>query len=628
MTVNKVFGIDLGTGNSCIATIEGGKPVVIVNAEGDRTTPSVVSIKDGERKVGSSAKRQQLTNPKNTIYNIKRFMGSTYVECEKNGIIKSLPYEVKNVGGSPRVVCDGRDYSPEEISSFILAKMEKIGSDYVGSEAKDVVITVPAWFGDAARKSTQLAGEMCGLNVLRIINEPTAALLASNVDFEKNGKYMVADIGQGTTDFSICETGDGVAEVKASKGSVFLGGADWDNAIAGWICDEFKKDNDIDLSKDTMAMQRIVEASEKAKKELSTSVSTNINIPYITVNSNGPLHIDYTLTRAKMAALTSKLTDEVIKYAKEALKESGVAANELTSIILVGGQSRSVEIQEALTNEFNVTLNKSVNPDEAVSIGAAIQANIIVGGEGSTDVLLLDVTPLNLGIETEGNVMATLIEANTTIPTKKSQIFTTAVDNQSAVTINVLQGIRPMASDNKSIGVFNLAGIMPAKRGVPQIEVTFDINVNGVVSVSAKDKATGKEQAITIESKTSLTDEEIERIKAEAEAHKEDDEKATKMLEKANKCESMIYAIDSLMESMKDSEHMTDDDKKFFEEKKEAFKKMKEEKSFDNFDNLEKETQERMYAISAKAYGQGQPGSESNPFNVDPNMFTNMQSNG
>lgn len=604
--MSKVIGIDLGTGNSCVAGIEAGKPVVIVNAEGQRTTPSIIGFKDGDRKVGDSAKRQRITNVTNTIYNIKRLMGVTYEQAKNQGILDKLSYDVHpDVNGNPRISIDGKEYSPEEISAIILSKMKKTAEDYYGEEVTDAVITCPAWFDDPARQATKNAGRIAGLNVLNVINEPTAAIMASNIDENTDAMVMVADIGQGTTDFSVCEIADGVVEIKASKGDVFLGGADFDNAIAQWLVDEFKSDTGVDLSKDPMAMQRILETSEKVKIELSTSTQTEINLPYITVTENGPQHLMRTLNRAKFDSLTSNIVKRIINCGKEAIKEAGIQASDLTYILLVGGQTRSLAIQEALTNEFNVELNKSVNPDEAVALGAAIQANVKVGGEGSENaMLLLDVTPLNLGIETLGGVMTKMVEANTTIPTKHTEVFSTAVDNQTAVTINVLQGCRPMAKDNKTIGVFNLEGIMPAKKGVPQIEVTFDIDASGILSVTAKDKATGKEQKVTIQSKTSISDDEIERMKAEAEAHAEEDKKAQEDLEKSNKVDGLIYSIDTLMESMKDNENMTDDDRSFFEVKKKDLESMKETKSFGAFDDIEKVVQERMYAISAKAYGQ------------------------
>ena len=622
-----IAGCDLGTGNSCVAVIEAGKPIVVANAEGSRTTPSVVSLKDGERKVGTAANRQRIVHPKETIYNVKRFMGCKYDDCSE--IINKVTYDVKNVNGLPRIAVDGREYSPEEISSYIVQKMKKTAEDYLGQTVTDMVITCPAWFDNAAREATKLAGEMCGVNVLRVINEPTSAILASNLaKTEKGIKVMVADIGQGTTDFSVCDIEDGVVEVLASKGSTFLGGSDWDNAIADYLVKGFKEENGIDLSKDPQAMQRILEAAEKAKIELSSSTTTEINLPYITVNTeNTPLHLIKTLTKAKMEQLTSHLVEEVIKYGHESLKEANISANDLNCILLVGGQSRSNAIQEALTREFKVELNKSVNPDEAVALGAAIQANIIVGGEGASDILLLDVTPLTLGIETEGGVLTPIVEANTTIPCKRSQIFTTAMDNQPSVTISVLQGERPMAKDNKMVGMFNLDGIAPARRGIPQIEVTFDIDANGIVSVSAVDKATGKEQHITIENSNSLSKDEVERIKREAEEHAAEDAKTKERLENANKAEGIILQTEKLIDDFKDkNDILTEEDKTYLNSKIDELKKMKENSNFDNLENTIKEVQTRLYTISAKAYGQ-QNGGTNTTGGFDPNMFANFAQN-
>ena len=622
-----IAGCDLGTGNSCVAVIEAGKPIVVANAEGSRTTPSVVSLKDGERKVGTAANCQRIVHPKETIYNVKRFMGCKYDDCSE--IINKVTYDVKNVNGLPRIVVDGREYSPEEISSYIVQKMTKTAEDYLGQTVTDMVITCPAWFDNAAREATKLAGEMCGVNVLRVINEPTSAILASNLaKSEKGIKVMVADIGQGTTDFSVCDIEDGVVEVLASKGSTFLGGSDWDNAIADYLVKGFKEEKGIDLSKDPQAMQRILEAAEKAKIELSSSTTTEINLPYITVNTeNMPLHLIKTLTKAKMEQLTSHLVEEVIKYGHESLKEANISANDLNCILLVGGQSRSNAIQEALTREFKVELNKSVNPDEAVALGAAIQANIIVGGEGASDILLLDVTPLTLGIETEGGVLTPIVEANTTIPCKRSQIFTTAMDNQPSVTISVLQGERPMAKDNKMVGMFNLDGIAPARRGIPQIEVTFDIDANGIVSVSAVDKATGKEQHITIENSNSLSKDEVERIKREAEEHAAEDAKTKERLENANKAEGIILQTEKLIDDFKDkNDILTEEDKTYLNSKIDELKKMKENSNFDNLENTIKEVQTRLYAISAKAYGQ-QNGGTNTTGGFDPNMFANFAQN-
>ena len=618
--MSKAIGIDLGTGNCCVSTIENGKPVVISNSEGSRTTPSVVCLKDGERKVGQSANRQRVVNPSETIYNIKRFMGNDYDACKE--VISRVPYKVNNVGGKPRVEVEGREYSPEEISSFILNKMKKTAEDYIGETVTDAVITCPAWFDNSAREATKLAGEMCGLNVLRIINEPTAAILASNiVTTDKEKKVMVADIGCGTTDFSVCDISNGVVEVLASKGDVFLGGSDFDNAIAEWIISEFKNENGIDLHNDKQALSRVIEAAEKAKIELSTSASSEINLPYITVKDGTPVHLAKTLTRAKLEQFTKDLVDKIIACGKKALEAAKINKNELDCILLVGGQSRSVAIQEALSKEFGTELNKSVNPDEAVAEGAAIQANTIVGGSNASDILLLDVTPLTLGIETMGGVMTTLVEANTTIPCTKEQVFTTAVSNQTSVQIHVLQGERAMAKDNKSLGIFSLDGIMPAPRGVPQIVVKFDLNADGILTVSATDKATGKEQHITIENKNSLSQEEIERIKQEAKEHEAEDKKVKDQAEKQNRCESLIYQTE---QGIKEHETMLNqEDKDFFNGKIEELNNMKKNSDYNNLSNVENEINNRWYGITSKAYGSGsQQASGSNPFDNFAQNFT------
>ena len=469
----RVIGIDLGTGNSAVATIENGVPTIIVNSEGHRTTPSVIGLKNGERKVGETAKRQRVVSPKETISLIKRFMGVDYDKC--GDIMKHVLYNVVNVNGKPRVEIDGRQYSPEELSSMILLKMKQSAEDFCGEEVTDAVITCPAWFDNNAREATKLAGEMAGLKVHRIINEPTAAILASDIKTDNGSKIvLVADIGAGTTDFSVCEISDGMVEVLASKGDVFLGGSDFDNKISEWILDAISSEYGIDLKQDQQAMQRILEAAESAKLDLSTSSSTDINLPYIALKDGNPIHFVTTLSRATMEHITEDLVKRIVTCAKEAVEASKIEKNELSTILMVGGQSRSLAIREALRKEFNVELNLSVNPDEAVALGAAVQANIIVGGDSSNDILLLDVTPISMGIETMGGIFTKLIEANTTIPCKKTEIFSTAVDNQSTVDIRVLQGERPMAKDNKEIGLFRLDGILPAKRGVPQIEVTFD----------------------------------------------------------------------------------------------------------------------------------------------------------
>lgn len=622
---NKVFGIDLGTGNSCVAIIEGGQAKVIANTEGSRTTPSVVFIKGDERKIGGSAKRGMIMNPKNTVSFIKRFMGAEWQDPDVQKMLTMVTYEVVNKNNKPYVRIEGKDYSAEEISSYILADLAKVASDYYGEEVKDCVITVPAWFNDVQRKATKLAGELAGLNVHRIINEPTAAILAAGMDKEdKERLVLVNDLGCGTEDVSICEVSQGMVEVLASDGDVFLGGQNYDNEIVNWLADEFMKDHaNVDLRKDPMAYARLVESAEKAKCELSTSTSTEINLPYITVLDGVPQMLVTTLTRAKFEQLTKKYTDKVIEIAKRALEKAKKTSADITDILLVGGSSRMPQVQEALKNTFGDKLNKSSNFDEAVALGAAIQAKAIVNPEES-DTLLLDVTPITLGIEVNGNMMGKLIDANTTIPAKKSQVFTTAVDNQPAVSIVVLQGERPMSKDNKQIGMFNLDGIAPAPRGVPQIEVTFDIDANGTLTVYAKDLGTQKEQHITINDSNALSKEEIERIKKEAEEHKSEDAAKKAEFDKKNAAEGYIYSVERSLTDDNLKDKFTEDEKKQLQDLVDAAKKAIDEKDdakmFEKKDELEK-----VYnPIISRIYQENMPKDANGNPQVDPNMFGNM----
>ena len=550
--MGKIIGIDLGTGNSCISVFEGGNPTVVVNSEGKRTTPSVIGFDKGEIKVGESAKRQAVTNPKNTVHSIKRFMGNTYKECEEEAT--RVQYNVVNEGGYPRVDIDGKKYTPQELSAMILQKMKKTAEDYLGEEVKEAVITVPAYFSDSQRQATKEAGQIAGLNVRRIINEPTAAALAYGIDKANEDRIVaVVDAGCGTYDVSILSFGGGVFEVLSTNGNTHLGGDDFDQVIIDWLVDEFLKQEGEDLSKDSMAMQRLKEAAEKAKIELSTSTSTEINLPYIMPVKGEPKHLVVTLTRAKFEQLASELIKQHEKPIIEALKSAKLDAKDVNDVILVGGTTRIPAIQELVKKVFGKEPSHAVNPDEAVALGASIQGAVLNKEAGVGDIVLLDVTPLTLGIETLGGVMTKLIDANTTIPFKKSETFSTAADNQTEVTVHVLQGERPMAADNKSIGKFNLTGIMPAKRGIPQIEVTFDIDANGILTVSAKDKATGKEQKIRIEASSNLSKEEIERMKAEAEANAEADKKVREEADAVNKGEALAFATEKTLEEQKDN---------------------------------------------------------------------------
>lgn len=557
--MSKIIGIDLGTTNSCISVFENGQSNVIVNSEGKRTTASIVSFgKDGERKVGDAAKRQAVTNPKGTVYEIKRFIGNKYSECEQE--IKRVPYDVVNSNGLPRVKVNDREYSPEEISAMILQKLKKTAEDYLGEEVKDAVITVPAYFNDSQRNSTKQAGEIAGLNVLRVINEPTAASLAYGLDkADKDLNIVVFDFGGGTHDVSVLNFGGGVFEVLASDGDTHLGGSDIDERVMNWLIDEFKNDEGIDLSKDSMALQRIKEAAEKAKIELSSSLSTDINLPYITAVDGTPKHLVKTLSRAKFESLVNDLVERTIEPCKNALNAAKLNVSDVDEIILVGGSTRIPCVQEAVKKFFGKEPSKNVNPDEAVAMGASIQGAILSGDENVGDIVLLDVTPLNLGLQTLGGVMTTLIEANTTIPCQKEEVFSTSTDNQTAVTIDVRQGNRPMAEQNKRLGLFNLEGIMPARRGVPQIAIKFDIDANGILKVSAVDKATNKEQSIRIEASSSLSKEDIERMKAEAEANADADKKAREIADAVNKGDSIVFTQENMINEQKDN--LTDDEK-------------------------------------------------------------------
>lgn len=547
--MGKIIGIDLGTTNSCVAVFEGNEPVVIANSEGKRTTPSVVGfVKDGERKVGDPAKRQAITNPKNTVYSIKRFMGETYEQSRKEA--ERVPYTVIDDNGFPKVQIDGaaHPYTPQEISAMILQKMKKTAEDYLGQEVTDAVITVPAYFSDSQRQATKEAGTIAGLNVRRIVNEPTAAALAYGVDkANKDMKIAVFDLGGGTFDISILEFGGGVFEVLSTNGDTHLGGDDFDQVIIDWLAEGFKADEGIDLRKDPMAMQRLKEAAEKAKIELSSTTTTEINLPYISAEGGVPKHLVKTLTRAQFEQLAHELIQKCLIPCQNAIRDAKLQTSDIDEVILVGGSSRIPAVQTLVKNYFGKEPSKGVNPDEVVAVGAAIQGAILNNEGGAGDIVLLDVTPLTLGIETMGGVMTKLIDANSTIPCKKSQVFSTAVDNQTAVTIHVLQGERPMAAQNKSIGQFNLEGIAPARRGVPQIEVTFDIDANGILNVSAKDKATGKEQAIRIEASSGLSQEEIDRMKAEAKANENADKQEREKVDKLNQADSMIFTTENFL---------------------------------------------------------------------------------
>jgi molecular chaperone DnaK len=598
--MGKIIGIDLGTTNSCVAVMEGSEPIVITNSEGKRTTPSIVGfVSEGERKIGDPAKRQAVTNPEKTIYSIKRFMGTSFDESKSE--VKKVPYKVVNENNTPKVEINNRKYSPQELSAAVLQKMKQTAEDYLGTTVTEAVITVPAYFNDAQRQATKEAGEIAGLTVKRIINEPTAAALAYGLDKKsKDMKIVVFDCGGGTHDVSVLDLGDGVFEVLATDGDTHLGGDDFDQAIIDYMVEEFKKDNGMDLSTDPIALQRLKESAEKAKVELSSSPQTEINLPYITADSTGPKHLVMTITKSKFEQLTQSLVDRTIEPCKTAMSNANLTVGEIDEIILVGGTTRIPAIQEAVKKFFGKEPSKGVNPDEVVALGAAIQGGVLAGDV--TDVLLLDVTPLSLGIETMGGVFTKLINANTTIPTKKSEVFSTAVDNQPIVEIHVLQGERSMAKDNRTIGRFNLDGIPPSRRGTPQIEVTFDIDTNGIINVSAVDKATNKVQSIRIESSSGLSKEEIERMKQEAEMNAESDKKLKEDVDTLNSADSLMFQVGKSMEDLEGK--ITEEEKTEINSSVEKLKTAYDKKEISEVKVLMEEVNSKFQTISQKLYEQ------------------------